>query len=295
MSAPARLDDAGVFVVLVNYRRPDLTEDAVASLRCCGAPVEIVLVDNGSDDGSLARLRRSCADCAVLDAGGNLGFSGGNNVGIRHALAHGARWILLLNNDTLVEPGFLAPLLSAAGDHALATPRIVLADDPSRIWYGGGRVDRARGGFYHETDAARAAEARDVTFASACCLLLPASFFRECGEMDESFFLYYEDAELCLRAARNGYRIRYEPASTIRHRVGASTGGERSAAAIYYGTRNRLALLARYGFPLRARVFVVLSRMVHLARAPFRRASWSVVPGLLDVLRGRLGKRGGDS
>lgn len=283
----------GIFVIIVNYRQPALTEEAVASLGDGSGEntVSIVVVDNGSADGSLERLRESCADCTVLDAGGNLGFSGGNNVGIRYALDHGAEYVLLLNNDAAAERGAVEALLAAAGPKTIAVPRIVCASDPTRVWYGGGRVSRLRGGFYHDADAMSAASARDVDFASGCCMLLPAAFFRECGLMDERFFLYYEDAELCLRAVRAGYRIRYEPRAVVRHKVSASTGGERSPMAAYYGTRNRLMLLSQYRFPPAAFAYVLATRLVKLLSFPFHPAERYVLPGIIDWLAGRTGRK----
>lgn len=281
------------FVIIVNYRQPVLTECAVASLENSGGKclVTTVVVDNGSADGSLERLKKSCAGCTVIDAGGNLGFSGGNNVGIRYALEHGAEYILLLNNDAVLERGAVEALLAAAGPKMIAAPKIVFASDPSRAWYGGGHVSRMRGGFYHDADAMSAASARDVDFASGCCMLLPAAFFRECGLMDERFFLYCEDAELCLRAARAGYRIRYEPRAVVRHKVSASTGGERSPMAAYYGTRNRLMLLSQYRFPPAAFAYVLATRLVKLLSFPFHPAERYVLPGIIDWLAGRTGRK----
>lgn len=284
-----------ISAIIVNYRQPALTEEAVASLRDSseGDSVSIVVVDNGSADGSLERLKESCAGCTVLDAGGNLGFSGGNNVGIRYALGHGAEYILLLNNDATAESGAVEALLAAAGPKTIAAPKIVFASDPSRVWYGGGHVSRMRGGFYHDIDATSADTAREVDFASGCCMLLPAAFFRECGLMDERFFLYCEDAELCLRAVRAGYRIRYEPRAVVRHKVSASTGGERSPASVYYGTRNRLKLLSQYRFPFVAFVYVVLTRLVKLLLSPFHSAERYVLSGIIDWLAGRTGRKEG--
>lgn len=280
-----------VSVVLVNYRQAALTEAAVRSLRgnSGGVDMQIIVVDNASGDGSVERLRASCADCVVLDAGANRGFAAGCNIGIRRALSDGAGAVLLLNNDTEVEPGFLPPLLDAVRDgRTIATSKIVFADNPDRVWYGGGHVDRRRGGFYHETEAKNADVPRDVTFASGCCLLLPASFFEKCGLLDESFFLYYEDAELCLRAQKTGFRIRYEPRSAIRHKVSASTGGDGSATAAYYGTRNRLEVMRRYRFPLRAFAFVLASRLVRAVTSPHGLVRLS---GIRDYFRGRLSGR----
>ena len=277
-----------VSAVLVNYRQSALTEQAVRSLRCAAAPdlLQVIVVDNCSGDDSVERLRQCGENIVVLEAGSNRGFSAGCNVGIRHALSCGSEAVLLINNDTEVESGFLAPLMeSVRRERTIAAPKITFADDPSRIWYGGGRVDRARGGFYHETDAGMADAPRDVTFASGCCMLLPSSFFSECGLLDESYFLYYEDAELCMRALSHGYRIRYVPSSVVRHKVGASTGGESSPLAAYYGTRNRLEVMRRYGFPTSAFVFVLASRVVKAVQCPHGLAR---MKGILDFFRGRM-------
>ena len=249
---------------------------AVDSLR-----VSIYVVDNDSGDGSYARLRESCSDCTVLESPANLGFSGGNNLGIQRALEQGAKRVLLLNNDTEVEP-----LLDAAKDgRTIVTPKIVYADDPEKAWYAGGYVSRCRGGFYHVTVQEGEERPKAVSFASGCCMLIPADFFRECGLLEESFFLYYEDAELCLRASRNGYRICYVPQSVIRHKVSASTGGEDSPLAVYYGTRNRLELLRRYRFPWYATLFVMVTRLVKCVASPHRRRR---IAGMVDFLRGRM-------
>lgn len=277
-----------VSVVIVNYRQAALTEAAVSSLRknSSGAGIQIIVVDNASGDGSVERLRASCADCVVLDAGRNRGFSAGSNIGIRRALSDGAEAVLLLNNDTEVEPGFFSPLVDAVSDgRTLVTPKIVFADAPDHVWYGGGHIDRKRGGFYHETKAKAADEPRDVTFASGCCMLVPSPFFAECGLLDESYFLYYEDAELCMRALSHGYRIRYVPSSVVRHKVGASTGGESSPLAAYYGTRNRLEVMRRYGFPTRAFAFVLASRVVKVVQCTH---GFARLKGILDFFRGRM-------
>lgn len=282
-----------MFIVIVNYRAAQMTVEAVESLRKCPefGDISVVIVDNGSGDGSLEILRRDCGDCTVIDSGANLGFSGGNNVGIRHALAHGAKWILLLNNDTIVRREFLRPLVAAASDgKTLAAPKILAGENSERIWYGGGHVDRRRGGFYHETDAANAEVARDVTFASGCCLLVPAKFFSKFGLMDESYFLYYEDSALCLKARAAGYRIRYVPESVIVHRVSATIGTE-SAITAYYGTRNRLMVLSRFKFPFAAFAYVIATRLAKLSLALFRPNLRFIAAGILDWLCGIDGPR----
>lgn len=283
-----------VFVVIVNYHAPRLTARAVASLRLCqSTSLEIVVVDNESSSGSLERLKSECQGCVVLPTDGNCGFGGGNNVGIRYALSHGAEWVLLLNNDTEVRPDFLAPLLKAAEDgKTIAAPKILYADNPDRVWYGGGHVDFSRGGFYHETDEPRSSEDRYVTFASGCCMLCPADLLRTLGGMDEDYFLYYEDAAFCLKAANAGYRIRYVPESVVLHKVSATTGAASKLTA-YYGTRNRLMLLSRFSFPRRAFAYVLATRALRLLFSIASRGAWYAFPGVVDWLRGRMGCRAG--
>ena len=140
------------------------------------------------------------------------------------------------------------------------------------------------------TDAQRAGVERDVTFASGCCLLVPAEFFRKHGLMDESYFLYYEDAALCLKALEAGYSIRYVPESVIYHRVSA-TVGEDSALTEYYGTRNRLLVLSRFKFPMRSFAYVIATRLAKFATALLRPNRRFIALGLIDWLRGRGGMR----
>lgn len=280
-----------ISVVIVNYRNPTLTAETVASLRHCPqfGSLAVRIVDNGSGGRSLDQLKEKCADCEILDAGSNMGFAGGCNVGIRRALEEGDERILLLNNDTEVASDFLTALLKQADDRTLTTPRIVHADNPARVWYGGGFVSRLRGGFYHTTDAVRSGQPHDVTFASGCCLLVPASFFRTCGLMREDFFLYYEDAELCLRAAANGFRIRYVPESVVRHKVSSTTGAD-SPLTAYYGTRNRLRLMADWKFSPMAFAYVIGTRLVKAVTARPAASRRAIVRGLFDFLHGQSGR-----
>ena len=282
-----------VFVVIVNYRAADLTAEAVASLGRCrkASSLRFVIVDNGSEESELRSLRESCPGCDIIPAGRNLGFGGGCNMGIRHALEQGADFILLFNNDAEAEADFLSPLVKAAEDGGtVATPKIL--DANGRIWYGGGSVDFRRGGFYHETDSVRAEIGREVSFASGCCLLIPRKVFETAGLFSEDYFLYYEDADYCMRLRVAGVRIRYVPESVIRHKVSA-TVGENSKLTAYYGTRNRLLLLSRFGFPKLAFAYVVATRILRILASFWRPAAWCVVPGIVDWLRGRSGWREG--
>jgi len=177
------------------------------------------------------RFTRLASDrrLVLIRCSGNLGFSAGNNVGIRYALTGDCAYVLLLNNDTCVEPGFLEPLVSACERYpeaVMATGKIFYFDPPSTIWYAGGRMDLVRGGGVHrgigKTDRGQYDAPGETDFASGCLMLLDRRILTELGLLDERFYLGGEDNILCWKVRRHGYTIRYEPAARIRHRVGAS-------------------------------------------------------------------------
>ena len=246
-----------IHIILVNYNGWEDTVECIRSLKkSTYTDYEILVVDNGSTDDSAARLRELAGDRVVLlEAGDNLGFSGGNNVGIRYAQAHGAEYILLLNNDTLVTPDTLERLLEAAKRHddgAVITAKILYAFQPEVIWYAGGRFDGRTGRTehrgIHEVDAGQYDKEQEMSFVSGCCMLIPAEVLRKVGPMEEDYFLYCEDLDYCCRIAEAGYSMVYAPAAVVYHKVSASTG-QASDTVTYYTVRNKRRILERYIAP----------------------------------------------
>ena len=186
----------------------------------------ILLVDNASFDGSGARLRDRYPGIQYLNTGGNLGYTGGNNRGIEHALAHGADYLLILNNDTVLEPTCVRILMeSARGADRLGAlaPKILYFDDPARTWFAGGDFSFPRAMGMHRRELAlddpmEAPRLDEMTFATGCCFLMPAAVARAVGGFREDFFIYGEDVELSLRMTRAGYRLYYQPAARMLHR-----------------------------------------------------------------------------
>jgi hypothetical protein len=195
-----------------------------------------MVVDNASQDGTVAAIRERYGDrVTVLENDANLGYAAGNNAGITRALAGGAEFILLLNNDTLVDPAFLDHLLAAMAaspEIGIAGPKTYYYDPPDRIWFAGGEVSLWRGTARHigirETDRGQYDTPRDVDYVSGCALLARREVFEKAGLLDTAYRAYFEDTDLCLRAARAGFRIRYVPAAKVWHRISASTGGQLS-------------------------------------------------------------------
>lgn len=232
-----------VYIVLVNWNGKDHTLACLQSLGAISyANYRIVVVDNGSSDGSVPTVRSAFPAVAVLEMQRNLRFAGGTNRGIQYALDHGAEQILILNNDTTVDPGFLRALVTCLQSDArigMVGPKIYYQDDPERIWFAGGCVSFWTGTMHHigirKIDRGQFDEARDIAYASGCCILARRSIVETVGLLDESFFMYTEDADWCMRVRRAGYRIVYEPGAKIWHKLSVSAGGHLS----WYKMKNK--------------------------------------------------------
>jgi GT2 family glycosyltransferase len=216
-------------VVLVNYNGQAFNADCLASLRDEGVcRLTVWLVDNGSTDGSAEWVERNRPDVRLVRNGANLGWAGGNNVGIRRALQAGADFVWLLNNDTVLEPSCVAKMVASATASdapALLSPRIHYADNPGRTWFEGGEVDPVALRWGHCPLAHFRSLPQDRRYVSGCALLVRREVFEEAGLIDERYFMYYEDAEFCLRAARLGFAMDVVEEARLAHRVAASSGG----------------------------------------------------------------------
>jgi GT2 family glycosyltransferase len=267
--------------------------------------LQVLVVDNAPPGGTPAP-----ADAGeVLALGANLGFAGGMNRGAAVAIARGAAWLLLVNDDAVLAPDAVGKLVAAGFPLATPTIRHGLPGAPggpaAPAWYAGGQVSPWTGEPTHDAEAPPPGAApRAVTFAPGCCLLVEADAWRRLGGLDEAFFLYHEDVDLCLRAAAAGLAIGWVPGAVAWHEGGASTGSQAAKAPLldYYDARNGLRVVrTRLRGPRKAvglawwalvRLPRKLARIV--ARAPDRRASLAAaIAGARDGLRGRTGPRPG--
>lgn len=289
---------AAVAAVLVNWNG---AADTLATLRSLDGVAErerlrVIVVDNGSTDESVARLRRERPGVDLVATGENLGFAGGNDVGLRRALADPAvKWVLLLNTDVEVAPDFLAPLLAACLDPTVgaAGPKVFYADPPDRLWAAGGRlrlretvtVEYGRG----EPDGPRWSRAADVTYLTTCCLLVPRDALERVGPLDPAYFINVDDADWCRRALDLGYRLRYVPESRIWHQVAAATGGSYTPGKTFHTGRSNALYVRRHSGPLGVAGFLA-ANLVALPAAWLREAprgnGRAVVAKARGVLRG---------
>lgn len=194
------------------------------------------------------------APLVLVQTGGNLGYAGGNNVGLRYALARGdAPYVWLVNNDTVVDPGALLSMVRTAeeGDRVgMVGSRLLHYDRPDRIQaVGGGKVVPWQGLTRYlgaeETDSARWSEPVELDYVTGASLLVRTALVETVGELDERYFLYSEEVDWCLRSRKRGWRLVYSPGSAVWHKGGKSVGYG-SAVHDYYGTRSMLLLVRRF-------------------------------------------------
>ena len=292
-------------ILLVNWNG---AEDTLACLRSLEAvqrpPFDIAVVDNASGDGSAARIRAQFPSVTVIESLVNLGFTGGNNLGLTYARHTGYAYVLLLNNDTEVAPDFLFPLVQALESDpraAAAGPLIYYHARPRLVWSAGGTLDWRRGETrmlgLNEIDAGQfAGSPRRVDFVTGCALLVRMQAVEEVGALDPRFFAYYEEVEWCVRMQRAGYHTLFVPQSKVWHKISPQVR-EASPQVHYYMTRNRLLFLRLAQAPWRARLWTAFSYLRTLLswrirprwrhKAPQRRAMWQAI---LDYSHGRWGK-----
>jgi len=295
-----------ILVILVTWNGYADTLACLRSLEAVQEPrFDVLVVDNASQDGTAARIRAGFPAVRILESSTNLGFTGGNNLGLAYALEHGYEYILLLNNDTEVAPDFLAPLVTALetdSQAAAAGPLIYYHAAPQVVWSAGGVIDWRRGETHMPAMGRRDAgqftgPPRPVDFVTGCALLTRASAVAEVGALDERFFAYYEEVEWCVRMQRAGYHILFVPQSRVWHKI-SPQAREASPRVHYYMTRNRLLFLQATRAPLQARLWTALSYLRTLLswsirprwrhKAPQRRAMWQAIR---DYRLGKLGRQ----
>ncbi len=294
----------GVVVLTWNGR-----EDTLACLHSLaattGASLRVIVVDNASDDGTADAVQAEFPDAELVRSDQNLGFAGGNNLGIARALELGVDFVLVLNNDTEVEPGAVAALVDEARrtpDAGALCAKLLYADPPDRIWFAGAEFDPRRGyngrqRGYGDADGPAFAAVAETDRACGAAMLVPRQVLERVGVFDPALFLYSEDTDWSLRARAAGYRLLVVPAARIRHRVSVAAGGESSPTTLYYGLRNTLVVCERHA-PLgrlatqRRRLVLLGAHVMQALLSGDRRSGLRAVrDGWRDARAGRLGPR----
>jgi GT2 family glycosyltransferase len=296
-----------VAVIIVNWNGLKDTLNCLSSLvniRHDGINVELIVVDNGSNDGSAVGIRRKYPDTILIENKDNLGFSGGSNSGIQKAIEDGADYVWLVNNDTYVDPHALEALVTVFHDsengiagskiyfsagHEYHRDRYSESDRGKVFWYAGGIIDWKNMYASHRgvdlIDSGQYDRSEETDFVTGCSMMIRKEVIRKIGLFDNGLYLYLEDLDYCLRAKASGFRLIYVPQSVMWHVNAGSSAGPGNPLQEYYQTRNRLVIGFRYA-PLRTKfaLFREAIRQIASTNAVKKRA-------VSDALFGRMGGR----
>jgi len=295
--------------VVVDWRRPEETLCALSSLAAMTPPPDVLIcVENGCTAEGIEAVRSGAPQGAtILEIPSNVGFAAAVNRGMERVLQAGAEWVLLLNNDATVSPQCLSRCLDevAARPHLAATgPAIRFADQPDRLWYGGGQVNDWLAFTRHRGlmgPAAKPPPSGDTAFVTGCCMLISAAAWRAVGPFRADFFAYYEDAEWCQRARAAGWSCSYVGEVLCAHAVSVSSFLRGSLGlsekTAYYKARNPM----RYALDTRSwskRLTRVLGLMVvwnayhawRLFQSRDPRIARAYVRGIADAFQGCMGE-----
>jgi len=297
-----------VFVSIINFNGRDNTFrclDSLKKLNASNFKLNTIVIDNGSKEKlNLSENYLDNIPLKVITNKKNLGFTGGHNTGINYALSKDADYVLVLNNDVVVDPNLISQLLKALGKndkYAIASPKIYFApgfeyhrerykksEKGNVIWYAGGQMDwknviaKHRG--VDEVDRGQYQRIEITDFATGACFLIKREVLKKVGFFDDKYFLYYEDSDLSQRIRRAGYKIIYAPDAVVWHRNAASAGGSGSPLQDYYISRNRLLFGLRYA-PARSKIALIRESLKLLITG----REWQK-KGVRDFYLGRFGK-----
>lgn len=295
--------DPKVSIIILNWNGKEDTIECLESLKYLTySNYEIVLVDNGSTDGSVECFKKRYPEIEIIENGENLGFAEGNNVGIWRAIDKGADYILPLNNDTVVDSHFLEELIEVAKSDSrigIIGPKIYYYDS-QKINSAGGIMNWSTGLGKNigigDIDNGQFDDCVDVECLIGAAILIKTELIREIGGFNKEFFLLLEDTELCIRAKNAGYRNMFCPKSKVYHKEGIS--GERGPTALYYMYRNRILLVKKH-FPygsikldivlIYISIRTLIGIILYLKQRKFT-SSQAILKGHVDGLLGNTGK-----
>lgn len=288
-------------IVLNNNHRDDVIACLTSLYQNDYRNVQVIMVDNASTDDSVAIVREKFPQAQIISLLKNLGYAGNNNVGIEAALTQAADWILILNDDTVLDSLCLSQLVEAGKSDpsiGIIGPMVYHFDEPEVIQSAGGMLGKKWESIHlgkDETDQGQFNSIRPVEWISGCAIMVRRAVLESIGLLDVDYFLYWEDTEWCIRAAKAGWKIIHVPNAKVWHK-GVKRDYQPNPYVTYYVTRNYLFTLAKYKAPflIRAVVFAEIFRTL---------MSWTLKPrwrnkrdhrdamwrGLIDFCSHRMG------
>jgi GT2 family glycosyltransferase len=292
-----------VITIILNTNRREDTLDCLSSLQKSVYPRnKIILLDNNSTDGSVDAIHNCFPDVQIIPLNKNLGYAGNNNFGVKFAIEQGADWVLVLNEDTILDPECISRLIEVGESDpkiGVVGPMVYHYDEPDTIQSAGGMLGPYWESIHlakNEKDDHQFREPHLVEWISGCAIMVKRTAINQAGMIDERFFYYWEETEWCLRIGKAGWQIVHVPGAKIWHK-GVQRNYHPKPSVTYYSTRNRLLMLAKHHAPLRVWIYSWLQIIRTLA-------SWGLKPkwrsmyehriamwhGLMDFFRQRWGQ-----
>lgn len=221
-----------VYIIILNWNGKDIILDCLDSVsKVKYENYKVLVVDNNSEDGSVASIREKYPDLGIVELDKNYGFAEGNNRGFE-TINEEADYVIFLNNDTIVDNYFIDPLINELETNRTigqTVPKIFYYDT-DKIWYAGGLVNHLLGTIKHfgirKADSQKFSTKSYTDYATGCCFAMRYKDFEKIGGFDSSYPMYCEDVDLSLRVQQFGQTVKYIPSSYIYHKVSLSIGGE---------------------------------------------------------------------
>lgn len=292
-----------IYIIILNSNRCEDTLACLGSLaRGTYGKAEIIVLDNKSTDGSVEAIHYGFPYVQVINLTENRGYAGNNNIGIEKAIRQGADWVLVLNEDTILDPDCLIELVKVGESDSkigIVGPLVYHHNEPNIIQSAGGVLGKYWQSNHlgqNEVDQGQFRFPHRVDWISGCAILVRKAVIEQIGMLDPNFFMYWEETEWCVRASRAGWKIYHVPQAKIWHK-GVQRDYHPKASFTYYETRNHLLTLSKHKAPLPAQLYVWMQIFRTLL-------SWSIRPkwkykldhrnamwkGVIDFLQNRWGK-----
>ena len=288
-------------IMLSNTRQEDTYACLYSLLKSDYKNFRIILLEDAILTHAIKALRKDFPQVQVIPLTENFGYAGNNNIGIQSALEQGAVWMLILNNDTILDASCLSSLVQAAERDAsigILGPMVYHFDEPDIIQSAGGILGRNWRDIHlgvNERDRGQFKTIRQVDWISGCAILVRSTMVQQVGMLDPDYFLYWEELEWCIRANRAGWKVVHVPYAKLWHK-GVKRNYEPKPYVTYYMTRNHLFTLAKHKAPFLVRIYTygrIFKTLLSWSVRPrwkdkraHRNAMWR---GLLDFLQHRVG------
>lgn len=289
-------------VILNTNRRADTLACLESLAKSTYRNVKTIVLDNSSTDGSVDAIQVAFPEVQIMNLTQNLGYAGNNNVGIAEAIKQRADWILVLNEDTILDPDCLSELVKTGESNpkiGIVGPMVYHYDEPTMIQSAGGMLGKYWQSHHlcqNEPDRGQFQAPHRVEWISGCALMLRRAVIEQVGALDANFFIYWEETEWCIRTARGGWEIYHVPQAKIWHK-GVQRDYQPKPSFFYYGTRNHLLALSKHRAPLAAKLFTwaqILRTLISWSIKPkwkykreYRNAMWK---GVIHFLQHRWGQ-----